>query len=379
MRTRSSNRRRSRQQQQQLTPVIVEVPEIPMADTRTMAELLQAPTGGFENAIVIPPFQAKKFELKPSLITLVQSKVFRGTKLEEPHNHIRFIESITNNFRYPHVPITTVKLLLFHFSIDGAAKTWLDKEPPQSILTWEDLIALIANAPKMQQNVKRGLLRTKRSSDSKSPYNRNMLICSAIIMNNVPEKLEDLENFLSHVLYKNSIGLFSKDDRLVAGSTILLMILLPILILVKTMIILKVYPLTHYQPGVDVSILKKDSHEGNFQAHSNPLLEFDDNLKSSTINPLFDEMEEDVEIENSNKPVLLQTPLSDKGYYDQEGDALFLESLLCEDTTLIFAVQVISDHDTSISFSPRSDPLHHEFAGELLHFLQGLSCSTWNI
>ncbi|GJV61258.1 hypothetical protein Tco_1467358 [Tanacetum coccineum] len=47
MRTRSSNRRRSRQQkQQQLTPDIVEVPEIPMADNRTMVELLQAPTGG---------------------------------------------------------------------------------------------------------------------------------------------------------------------------------------------------------------------------------------------------------------------------------------------------------------------------------------------
>ncbi|GJY99491.1 reverse transcriptase domain-containing protein [Tanacetum coccineum] len=99
------------------------------------------PPGGFENAIVIPPFQAENFELKPSLITLVQSKVFRGTELEEPHNHIRFFESITNNFRYPHVPITTVKLLLFPFSIDGAAKTWLDKEPPQSILTWEDLYA----------------------------------------------------------------------------------------------------------------------------------------------------------------------------------------------------------------------------------------------
>ncbi|GJX92354.1 reverse transcriptase domain-containing protein [Tanacetum coccineum] len=35
---------------------------------------------------------------------------------------------------------TTVKLLLFPFSIDGVAKTWLDKEPPQSILTWDDLV-----------------------------------------------------------------------------------------------------------------------------------------------------------------------------------------------------------------------------------------------
>ncbi|GJW08347.1 hypothetical protein Tco_1570770 [Tanacetum coccineum] len=67
----------------------------------------------------------------------------------------------------------------------------------------------------------------------------------------------------------------------------------------------KFTPLNSLPPGDDVSILKKDSQEGNFQVHSNPLFEFDDNFKSSTINPLFDEMEEDVEIENSNKPVLL--------------------------------------------------------------------------
>ncbi|GJY46474.1 reverse transcriptase domain-containing protein [Tanacetum coccineum] len=152
-------------------------------------------------------------------------------------------------------------------------------------------------------------------------------------------------------------------------------------------------PLNSLPPGDDVSILKKDSQEGNFQVHSNSLFEFDDNFKSSTINTLFDKMEEDVEIENSNEPVLLQTPLSDKGecfdpgddideidvflameismdyeegYYDSEGDVLFLESLLCEDTTHNFASEVISDHDTSISFSPRSDPLHHEFADKLL-------------
>ncbi|GJZ09644.1 hypothetical protein Tco_0543927, partial [Tanacetum coccineum] len=65
MRTRSQTRNRNRHQQQQLTPVIVEVPEIPMADNHTMAELLQAPTGGFEDAIVIHPFQADNFELKP--------------------------------------------------------------------------------------------------------------------------------------------------------------------------------------------------------------------------------------------------------------------------------------------------------------------------
>nr|GEU79666.1 hypothetical protein [Tanacetum cinerariifolium] len=38
-------------------------------------------------------------------------------------------------FRHPEVPNTTIKLLLFPFSLEGEARTWLDKEPPRSILT----------------------------------------------------------------------------------------------------------------------------------------------------------------------------------------------------------------------------------------------------
>ncbi|GJV82708.1 reverse transcriptase domain-containing protein [Tanacetum coccineum] len=52
--------------------------------------------------------------------------------------------SITNQ-RYPDVPNTTIKLLLFPFSLDGVAKTWLDKEPPNSILTWDDLVSKFIN------------------------------------------------------------------------------------------------------------------------------------------------------------------------------------------------------------------------------------------
>nr|GFC98941.1 reverse transcriptase domain-containing protein [Tanacetum cinerariifolium] len=39
-------------------------PESPMADNRTMAQLLQAPTEGYEVAIVIPEITANSFELK---------------------------------------------------------------------------------------------------------------------------------------------------------------------------------------------------------------------------------------------------------------------------------------------------------------------------
>ncbi|GJX67203.1 reverse transcriptase domain-containing protein, partial [Tanacetum coccineum] len=74
-----------------------------MADNRTMAQMLQAPIEGYEDAIV------------------------------------------TSTFRHPEVPNTSVKLLLFPFSLDGEARDWLDKEPPRSILTWDDLVSKFIN------------------------------------------------------------------------------------------------------------------------------------------------------------------------------------------------------------------------------------------
>ncbi|GJV12927.1 hypothetical protein Tco_1354468 [Tanacetum coccineum] len=59
-------------------------------------------------------------------------------------------------------------------------------------------------------------------------------------------------------------------------------------------------PLDSLPPGNDDSTLKKDFHEENFQVYSNPLFEFDDNFKSSNVNPLFEENDKDVEIKSSS-------------------------------------------------------------------------------
>ncbi|GJT04762.1 hypothetical protein Tco_0839224 [Tanacetum coccineum] len=59
-----------------------------MADNRTMAELLQAPTEGYEDAIVVPEIEAANFEIKHGLLTLVQNKQFFGHDKEDPHAHI---------------------------------------------------------------------------------------------------------------------------------------------------------------------------------------------------------------------------------------------------------------------------------------------------
>ncbi|GJS37105.1 hypothetical protein Tco_0535487 [Tanacetum coccineum] len=47
-----------------------------MADNRTMAQMLQAPIEGYEDAIVVPPINANNFKLKQPLINLVQSNKF---------------------------------------------------------------------------------------------------------------------------------------------------------------------------------------------------------------------------------------------------------------------------------------------------------------
>nr|GEY65454.1 hypothetical protein [Tanacetum cinerariifolium] len=108
-----------------------------MVDNRTMAQMLQAPIEGYEDAIVVPPINANNFELKQTLINLVQSNQFTGR--QDPHNHLRFFNKVTSTFRHPELPNTTFKLLLFPFSLEGEARIWLDKEPPRSILTWKDL------------------------------------------------------------------------------------------------------------------------------------------------------------------------------------------------------------------------------------------------
>ncbi|GKA13039.1 reverse transcriptase domain-containing protein [Tanacetum coccineum] len=122
MRTRSQTRNRNRQQQAQpavVQPFHLEEPFVnpslvSMADNRTMAQLLQAPTEGYEDAIVIPEINAN-FELKHGLINLVQNKQFFGHDKEDPHAHIRYFNKITSTMRFPDIPSTSLKLLLFHF------------------------------------------------------------------------------------------------------------------------------------------------------------------------------------------------------------------------------------------------------------------------
>ncbi|GJS68295.1 hypothetical protein Tco_0682860 [Tanacetum coccineum] len=87
---------------------------------------IPAPTEGYEDAIVVPEIEAANFEIKHGLLTLVQNKQFFGHDKEDPHAHIRYFNKITSTLRYPNVPTTSIKLMLFPFSLEGAARIWLE-------------------------------------------------------------------------------------------------------------------------------------------------------------------------------------------------------------------------------------------------------------
>nr|GEV64076.1 retrovirus-related Pol polyprotein from transposon TNT 1-94 [Tanacetum cinerariifolium] len=143
------NRRRSKQ------PFILEEsPVDTMADQRTMAKLLRAPTEGYAEAIMVSSILAEQFELKHSFINMMTSDQFFILEKDNPYDHIRWFNKITSTIKYKDVPNSAIKLMLFTFFLTGAARWWLVKEPLRSILTWEDLALKFINEffpPKEQQ------------------------------------------------------------------------------------------------------------------------------------------------------------------------------------------------------------------------------------
>ncbi|GKE10245.1 reverse transcriptase domain-containing protein [Tanacetum coccineum] len=178
MRTRSQARKH---RQQQVRQTFVETPNlekpnnknqappiVTMADNRTMAQLLKAPTEGYKDVVVVPEITADNFKLKHDLLTLAQIKQFFGYDKEDLHAHIRYFNKITSTMKFLNVPSTSVKLMLFPFSLEGAARIWLEKEPPRSIFTWDDLVLKFINKffpPSKTTNLRNEIMRFQQRFD----------------------------------------------------------------------------------------------------------------------------------------------------------------------------------------------------------------------
>nr|GEW55516.1 reverse transcriptase domain-containing protein [Tanacetum cinerariifolium] len=107
-----------------------------MADQRTMAQLLQAPTEGYEDAIVVPAITA--FELKHSLLTLVQNKQFFGHDKEDPHAHVRYFNKITSTLKFQNATAT-----VHHHSI------WFKMDNTKHIVNLETFSEMLHICPRL--------------------------------------------------------------------------------------------------------------------------------------------------------------------------------------------------------------------------------------
>nr|GFB64590.1 hypothetical protein [Tanacetum cinerariifolium] len=76
---------------------------------------------------------------------MMTSDQFFELEKDNPNDHIHWFNKITSTIKSKDVPNSTIKLVLFPFSLAGAAHRWLKKEPPRSILTWEDLVSKFIN------------------------------------------------------------------------------------------------------------------------------------------------------------------------------------------------------------------------------------------
>ncbi|GJS96087.1 reverse transcriptase domain-containing protein [Tanacetum coccineum] len=90
---------------------------------RTMEVLLRAPMEGYKEAIVLPEINADHFEIKTNLLQLVQANPFHGLENENPHAHINSFKRITSTLRFRNVPNDVIKLKIFPYLLEGAAKT----------------------------------------------------------------------------------------------------------------------------------------------------------------------------------------------------------------------------------------------------------------
>nr|GEW69168.1 reverse transcriptase domain-containing protein [Tanacetum cinerariifolium] len=139
------NHRRSKQRIKEINLDELSPPIVMMADQCTMAQLLQAPTEGYEDAIVVPAITANNFELKCGLLTLVQNKQFFGHNKEDPRAHIRYFNKITSILKFLNVLNTAIMFMLFPFSLEGEARIWLEKEPPRE--AWDRFKDLLRACP----------------------------------------------------------------------------------------------------------------------------------------------------------------------------------------------------------------------------------------
>ncbi|XP_044468620.1 uncharacterized protein LOC123198100 [Mangifera indica] len=91
------------------------------------------------SSVVRPAVGANNFEIKPSIVQMVQQNQFGGLENEDPHVHLSRFSQICDTFKMNGVSEDAIKLRLFPFSLKDRATSWLDSRAPGAFTTWQAL------------------------------------------------------------------------------------------------------------------------------------------------------------------------------------------------------------------------------------------------
>ena len=89
--------------------------------------------------IVAPAIANNNFEIKPSIIQMVQNNQFGDLQGEDPYAHILTFLNVCATFKINDVTDDAIRLRLFPFSVRDKVQLWLASLPNESITTWDQL------------------------------------------------------------------------------------------------------------------------------------------------------------------------------------------------------------------------------------------------
>nr|GEV79892.1 copia protein [Tanacetum cinerariifolium] len=146
--------------------------------SRTMAELLRAPTEGYAEAIVVPSILVEQFKLKHTLINMMNSDQFFELEKDNPHDHIRWGSPLVAWDRYkdlllacPHHGFAELNQLdIFYNALNPTDQDSLNFVAGGSLLErrTQDVLKIIENKSKVRNSQNKSIISQVKSIDANS-------------------------------------------------------------------------------------------------------------------------------------------------------------------------------------------------------------------
>jgi len=111
----------------------------------TLRDFITLGDQGISSSIARPIVEVNNFELRPTVISVVQQSQFGGSPMNYPNLHLSIFLEVCDTLKLNRVSTDAICLRIFLFSLKDKARAWLHSLSPDSIRTWDKItIAFLA-------------------------------------------------------------------------------------------------------------------------------------------------------------------------------------------------------------------------------------------